>query len=60
MKIIADEQGRDAIMKMADISLRHGGLSNFDGILGIINSIENYEEVMKKDKKEVVDVKEVK
>ena len=56
MKIIADEQGRDAIMQMADISLRQGGLSNFDGILGIINYIEDYE-VSEKIKREVVDIK---
>jgi hypothetical protein len=51
MKIIVDEDGKKAVQALVDIALKTGGISNLNGSIDILKSLEEYKEPVE-DKKE--------
>ena len=52
MKIIVDEEGKKALHQLVDIALKHGGISNLQGTIEILKSVQDYAEPVVEDKKE--------
>ena len=47
MKIIVDNEGREALNQLLDIALKQGGLGAFNGVVQIMQAIKPVEEEKK-------------
>lgn len=42
MKIVVDEEGKKALHQLVDIALKAGGISNLNGTIDILKSVQEY------------------
>jgi hypothetical protein len=51
MVIIVDDEGKKALHQLVDIALKAGGISNLNGTIDILKSVQEYKEPEKVEEK---------
>lgn len=49
MVIIVDEEGKKALHQLVDIALKAGGISNLNGTIDILKSVQEYQDTEAKE-----------